>query len=59
MQEEGDGVKKYEVKLTVTTSDVLDNMSEGDFATSLKEDIQYETYGQIKVEHAEAKEVAE
>ena len=52
-------MKKYEVKLTVKADDVLDDWSADDIATSLKEDIHYESYGQLNVEHVEAKEVAE
>lgn len=52
-------MKKYEVKLTVKTDDILDDWSADVLATSLKDDIHYESYGQINVEHAEAKEVHE
>lgn len=52
-------MKKYEVKLTIKADDVLDDWSADDLARSLKEDIHYESYGQLSVEYAEAKEVAE
>ena len=52
-------MKRYEVKLTVEVDDVWDDWSADDLATSLKEDIHYESYGQLNVEYAEAKEVEE
>ena len=52
-------MKKYEVKLTIKVDDVLDDWSADDLATALKEDIHYASYGQLNVEHAEAKEVTE
>lgn len=52
-------MKKYEVKLTIKTDDIVDDWSADDIATSLKEDIHYESLGQLNVEHAEAKEVTE
>lgn len=52
-------MKRYEVKLIVKADDVLDDWSADVLATSLKDDIHYESYGQLSVEHAEAREVSE
>ena len=52
-------IKKYEVKLTVNANDILDNWTSDDLIASLLEEVHYESYGQINIEHIEAKEVQE
>ena len=52
-------MKRYEVKLTVRVDDVLDDWTANDLTRSMIEDIHYESYGQLSVEFAEAKEVRE
>lgn len=53
------GMKQYKVEMIISTHDILDEWVSDDIALSIKEDMDFNTYGQIEVVEVQVEEVAE